>query len=67
VVVYDSTSSPTNVTAGLTGLGSNVELVTTAVGGTSGTDGVLTVSVTEDVFAIENRTGDTRDIHVSFI
>ncbi len=58
--------SDNTMTKTSTGVGSNVELTTGALTGTTGTDGKLTISSVDGALVIENRTGGTQRVDCFF-
>ena len=64
---FDCGSSLSITDTTTTGIGSDVDLSTSDVTGTTGTDGKITVAVQTDVIKIENRIGETNYFHYTII
>jgi len=68
IVYFDSgTSLAIALSSALAGVSTSVDVVTTDLTGTSGTDGKLTISVFGSVLKIENRLGASYTVHVTFL
>lgn len=52
---------------GFGGVGANLDVTSSNVNGTTGTDGNVTIAVRSDALKIENRSGSTRAFSVSFL
>lgn len=67
VLVFYDVGASLSITVVSANIGTSVDVVTTDVTGTSGTDGNTTVSVQAGVLKIENRRGSSADFQVSFL
>ena len=66
-IYFDCGSSLAITDTTTTGIGADVDLSTSDVTGTTGTDGKITVAVQTDVIKIENRMGETNYFHYTII
>lgn len=63
---YDAGDS-LNILKLTNGLGQNIDVTTSDVTGTTGTDGNVTVAVQANTIKVENRQGSSRDIQLTFL